>query len=129
MNKKLLVLPIFLFILFFLAFNGNDEPAPTYVGTRACVCHAPILQSWSTTGHSQIQQTPGPGTVTAGNWNSTINMGSAYGNTTATLSLVNGIYKVTLNPSSGPPVTYDVAYTMDSTGDSIILQNNSKQLL
>ena len=112
--KKTVFFISFLFVAVITsAFYINPgELSPTYVGTQACVCHASLLQSWRTTGHAQIQQYPGPGTITASNWNSTISMGSTYGNATVTLSIVSGIYKATLNPSSGSSVTYDVVYTM-----------------
>jgi len=115
MKKSFIYIVLIAAVLFSFSFYLNDaNPSliPNYVGTQACVCHASILQTWQATGHAQIQRFPGPGTVTAGNWNATISMGSAYANATATLSLVGGVYKVTLNPTSGSPVTYDVAYTM-----------------
>ena len=113
--KKLHLLAFFLIfgLVSFMFYGNNAEPlSPSYVGTQACICHASIMQTWRSTGHAQIQQAPGPGTITAGNWNSTISMGSTYGNATVTLSIVNGVYKATLNPTSGSPVTYNVAYTM-----------------
>jgi hypothetical protein len=114
LRKKLLffLIPVPFIVIYSLYGTNFGDTPPSYVGSQACVCHPQILQTWVLTGHAQIQQTPGPGTVTAGNWNSTINMGAAYGNATVTLSIVGGVYKMTLNPSSGSPVTYDVAYTM-----------------
>lgn len=111
MKKNLLYLTLaFVFILVYSFYMY--EPVPTYVGTQACICHVDKLTSWKGTSHSKIQQFPGPNTVVGTPWSGTINMGSSYGNANATLSLVSGVYKVTLNPSSGTPITYDVAYTM-----------------
>jgi hypothetical protein len=73
-KKPIIYIILIAVVLLYFSFHLNDVNTslfPSYVGSRACVCHATILQSWSTTGHSQIQQTPGPGTVAAGNWNST----------------------------------------------------------
>lgn len=112
--KQLMIYSLLaLVLLISFSFYLSDSPAPSYVGTQACVCHVTNLTNWRTTSHSKIQQVPGPNTVVGTPWQgTTINLGSGYGNATLTLSLVSGIYKVTLNPSSGSPVTYDVAYTM-----------------
>ena len=112
MKKVILLFSAVLALLISLSFTGGtDDPAPTYVGTQACICHlATHVTPWKSTLHSQIHMTPGPETVRP-SWTGSINMGASYGNATVSLSLVGNVYKVTLNPSSGPAVTYDVVYT------------------
>ena len=112
MKKVILLFSVVLALLISLSFTGGtDDPAPTYVGTQACICHlATHVTPWKSTLHSQIHMTPGPETVRP-SWTGSINMGASYSNATVSLSLVGGVYKVTLNPASGSPVTYDVVYT------------------
>lgn len=114
--KKIIIIPIALSLIIAVGFlfygSMFDDPIPTYVGNSACVCHANITQTWLQTGHALIQMRPSPGTVTARTWDTTISMGSSYGNATVTLSIVGGVYKATLNPTSGSPITYDVVKTL-----------------
>lgn len=99
------------------SFTGGDNPvARTYVGSQGCQCHIPsgIVDNWKNTLHGKAQMTPGPNSV-IGPWNNTtVQMGSAYGNATVVLSIQAGVYKATLQPSSGSPVTYNVAQTRGS---------------
>jgi predicted CXXCH cytochrome family protein len=120
--KRLYIFVTFIATLGILSYSfyggkGDNPPTPrTYVGSQTCLCHIPsgLFDNWSQTLHGKAQMTPGPGSVISP-WNATtINMGSAYGNATVTLSIVGGIYKATLNPSSGTPVTYNVAQTRGS---------------
>jgi len=91
--------------------GGSDNPAPTYVGTQACICHnSTHITPWKNTLHSQIHMTPGPATVRP-SWTGSVSMGSSFSNATVSLSLVGNVYKATLNPTSGSPVTYDIVYT------------------
>jgi|GEM_PF-3362337 len=105
-------------LLSFSFYSGQvDNPTPrTYVGSQTCICHIPsgLVDNWAATLHGKAQMTPGPGSVVS-TWNgTTVNMGASFGNATVTLSIVGGIYKATLNPSTGSPVTYDVAQTRGS---------------
>lgn len=113
MNKIILFSVFSIIVILSYAFY-DDNPSnllPTYVGTQACVCHnSTHINDWKTTLHSQIHMNPNAGTVRPA-WTGSINMGSSYGNATVSLSLVGNVYKATLNPSSGSPVTYDIVYT------------------
>lgn len=110
MKKLITISLISCAVMLFYSFV-NDDPNdvfPNYVGSQGCVCHANIIGTWKATLHGRAEMFPGPGTVLAP-WTGTVNMGAAYGNATVTLSIVGGVYKATLNPTSGTPVTYDVA--------------------
>jgi len=120
--KRTLIFTLFaLVVVLSYAFydkNPKDTPGPTYVGSYSCGCHNTYIwgyktDNWVNTLHGKAQMVPGPGSVLP-NWTGTISMGSAYGNASVTLSIVSGVYKVTLNPSSGTPITYDVAQTRGS---------------
>src|SRR6266496_3077769 len=78
------------------SFTGGDNPVPrTYIGTQGCLCHVPsgIVDDWKNTLHGKAQMTPGPNSV-IGPWNNTtIQMGSAFGNATVLLTIQAGIYK------------------------------------
>jgi len=114
MKKSILILSVLIALIFALSFTftgGNDNLAPTYVGTQACVCHnSTHITPWKSTLHSQIHMTPGPTTVRP-NWTGSVAMGASYNNATVSLSLVGNVYKATLNPASGSPITYDIVYT------------------
>lgn len=113
MAKNLLLFVVSLAVLISFSFTTNepDKVAATYVGTQACVCHnSTHVSPWKATLHAQIHMLPSAGTIRPP-WTGSVNMGSAYGNATVSLTLVGSVYKATLNPSSGTPVTYDIAYT------------------
>jgi predicted CXXCH cytochrome family protein len=91
--------------------NPKVTPVATYVGTQACVCHnSTHVTPWKNTLHAQIHMNPNAGTVRP-IWTGSVSMGASYGNATVALSLVGNVYKATLTPSSGSPVTYDIVYT------------------
>ncbi|MCX6160480.1 MAG: multiheme c-type cytochrome [Ignavibacteriae bacterium] len=102
--KKLLTL----FILLSLAVSVN---AQNYVGVGVCKnCHSSAFNEWKGTLHAQIHMTPGPGTVRPP-WSGSVSMGASYGNSSVALSIAAGVYKATMTPSTGTPVTYDIMYT------------------
>ncbi|MBI5402998.1 MAG: T9SS type A sorting domain-containing protein [Ignavibacteriae bacterium] len=85
--------------------------AQNYVGTGACrTCHSGNFNEWKTTLHSQIHMNPVAGNFRP-NWTGSVSMGASYGNATVSLSIDAGLYKATLNPSSGTPATYEIKYT------------------
>jgi predicted CXXCH cytochrome family protein len=99
------------FVFYETDVKADDPKIANYVGAGACSgCHSTYFNDWKATLHAQIHMTPGPGTVRP-NWAGIISMGASYSNATVTLSIAGGVYKVTLNPTSGPTATYDVAYT------------------
>ncbi|MCI0471988.1 MAG: T9SS type A sorting domain-containing protein [Ignavibacteria bacterium] len=100
-----------LFTFLFIFCIASVSIAQNYVGTGACRnCHSANFNEWTTSLHSQIHQNP-----VAGNfrppWTGSVSMGASYGNATVSLSIASNVYKATLNPSSGSPVTYDIMYT------------------
>lgn len=114
MKKFYLLTLIIITGLFSYSFNKSDEPKdllPNYVGTQACVCHnSGYINPWKLTLHAQIHMQPTSSTVRPP-WTGNVNMGASYGNATVSLTLAGGIYKATINPSSGTPATYDIVYT------------------
>lgn len=95
----------------FTSMQEAGDALPGYVGSQGCVCHSSThVTPWKNTLHAQIHMQPSPTTVRP-NWTGSVNMGASYGNATVSLTLVGNVYKVTMNPSSGSPVTYDVVYT------------------
>jgi predicted CXXCH cytochrome family protein len=110
--KKLLLLTVALAAgLLSYSFNNDDSKAAGYVGTQACICHSSThINPWKATLHAQIHMLPSAGTIRPP-WTGNVNMGASYGNATVSLSLIGNVYKATLNPSSGTPVTYDIVYT------------------
>jgi predicted CXXCH cytochrome family protein len=99
---------LFILIVFLTAhvcFSQN------YVGTNACrTCHSTTFNEWKGTLHSQIHMNPVATNIRPA-WSGNVSMGSSYGNATVSLTIVGGVYKATLNPSSGAAATYDISYT------------------
>jgi len=112
MKKKLLLIGITL-VFGLTAFKvGKDLlTQPNYVGTQACaLCHQSKFDSLQTTLHAKIHLVPSATSVRPP-WTGSISMGSGYSNASVVLGMNGAIYQATLTPTTGSPITYDIAYT------------------
>lgn len=111
--KKILPFALILLAVLYFSFSGEKsvKSVGQYRGTQACSgCHSSVAQKLNASMHSKIHL-PATSANVRPAWTGSVSMGSAYSNVTATLAMTGSTYQITLNPTTGSPVTYDVVYT------------------